>query len=267
MGKIPGLLLHFGGKATKICFIPRKKEASAVDRRALAAAFPVTLPVLMGYLSIGIAFGLMLQGIGYNFIWAFFMSLTIYAGSGQYLAVTLLGSAAGLGTIAVMTLLINFRHLVYGLSMLEKFRGMGWRKLYMIFSLTDETYALLAGTPAPVGVDPRNFYFSVALLDQMYWIAGSVIGGIAGGMLEGVISIEGIDFAMTALFVVIAVDQWKAYRKHLPVFLGLGCTLVCLAVIGAEQMLLPALGLIVLALLVLRSRLEDRAEEEEVDAP
>ena len=267
MGKIPGLLLHFGGKATKICFIPRKKEASAVDRRALAAAFPVTLPVLMGYLSIGIAFGLMLQGIGYNFIWAFFMSLTIYAGSGQYLAVTLLGSAAGLGTIAVMTLLINFRHLVYGLSMLEKFRGMGWRKLYMIFSLTDETYALLAGTPAPVGVDPKNFYFSVALLDQLYWIAGSVIGGIAGGMLEGVISIEGIDFAMTALFVVIAVDQWKAYRKHLPVFLGLGCTLVCLAVIGAEQMLLPALGLIVLALLVLRSRLEDRAEGEEVDAP
>lgn len=267
MGKIPGLLLHFGGKAPKICFIPRKKEASAVDRRALAAAFPVTLPVLMGYLSIGIAFGLMLQGIGYNFIWAFFMSLTIYAGSGQYLAVTLLGSAAGLGTIAVMTLLINFRHLVYGLSMLEKFRGMGWRKLYMIFSLTDETYALLAGTPAPVGVDPRNFYFSVALLDQLYWIAGSVIGGIAGGMLEGVISIEGIDFAMTALFVVIAVDQWKAYRKHLPVFLGLGCTLVCLAVIGAEQMLLPALGLIVLALLVLRSRLEDRAEEEGVDAP
>ncbi len=267
MGKIPGLLLHFGEKATKICFIPRKKEASAVDRRALAAAFPVTLPVLMGYLSIGIAFGLMLQGIGYNFIWAFFMSLTIYAGSGQYLAVTLLGSAAGLGTIAVMTLLINFRHLVYGLSMLEKFRGMGWRKLYMIFSLTDETYALLAGTPAPVGVDPRNFYFSVALLDQLYWIAGSVIGGIAGGMLEGVISIEGIDFAMTALFVVIAVDQWKAYRKHLPVFLGLGCTLVCLVVIGAEQMLLPALGLIVLALLVLRSRLEDRAEEEEVDAP
>ena len=118
-----------------------------------------------------------------------------------------------------------------------------------------------------MGVDPRNFYFSVALLDQLYWIAGSVIGGIAGGMLEGVISIEGIDFAMTALFVVIAVDQWKAYRKHLPVFLGLGCTLVCLVVIGAEQMLLPALGLIVLALLVLRSRLEDRAEEEEVDAP
>ena len=119
-----------------------------MDRKALSAAFPVTVPVLMGYLAIGIAFGLMLQEIGYNFIWAFFMSLTIYAGSGQYLGVTLLGAAASLGTVAVMTLLINFRHLVYGLSMLEKFRGMGPRKLYMIFSLTDEaemgvTYAAI----------------------------------------------------------------------------------------------------------------------------
>ena len=238
-----------------------------MDRKTLAAAFPYTIPVLMGYLSIGIVFGWMMSAIGYGPLWSVAMSATIYAGSGQYLGVDLLKNATPLADVAFLTLVINFRHLVYGLSMLEKFKGMGWRKLYMIFSLTDETYALLAGTPAPVGVDPRNFYFSVALLDQLYWIAGSVIGGIAGGMLEGVISIEGIDFAMTALFVVIAVDQWKAYRKHLPVFLGLGCTLVCLAVIGAEQMLLPALGLIVLALLVLRSRLEDRAEGEEVDAP
>ena len=110
-----------------------------MNRKALAAAFPVTLPVLMGYLSIGIAFGLMLERVGFNFIWAFFMSLTIYAGSGQYLGVELLATAAGLGTVAVMTLLINFRHLVYGLSMLEKFRGMGWRKFYMIFSLSYAT--------------------------------------------------------------------------------------------------------------------------------
>lgn len=154
-----------------------------MDRKALSAAFPVTVPVLMGYLAIGIAFGLMLQEIGYNFIWAFFMSLTIYAGSGQYLGVTLLGAAASLGTVAVMTLLINFRHLVYGLSMLEKFRGMGPRKLYMIFSLTDETYALLSSARAPVGVDPRNFYFAIALLDQSYWILGSVIGAVAGALI------------------------------------------------------------------------------------
>lgn len=231
-----------------------------MNRKALSAAFPVTLPVLMGYLSIGIAFGLMLERAGFNFIWSFFMSLTIYAGSGQYLGVELLATAASFTTVAVMTLLINFRHLVYGLSMLEKFRGMGLRKFYMVFSLTDETYALLAGASVPVGVSPKDFYFSVALLDQLYWVAGSVIGGVAGGLLT--IDITGIDFAMTALFVVIAVDQWKAYQRHLPAFLGAGCTLVFLALIGQQQMLLPSLGVIVVVLLLLRSRLEEKDGEE-----
>ena len=243
-----------------------------MDRKALSAAFPVTLPVLMGYLSIGIAFGLMLEKAGFNFIWAFFMSLTIYAGSGQYLGVSLLATAASLGTVAVMILLINFRHLVYGLSMLEKFRGMGWRKLYMIFSLTDETYALLAGAAVPVGVDPKNYYFSTAVLDQIYWMAGSVIGGVAGGLLAGKIDITGIDFAMTALFVVIAVEQWQSYRRHLPAFLGAGCTVLFLIIVpalwglGQQQMLLVSLGVIVVLLLALRSRLENRTEGEEVAA-
>ena len=235
-----------------------------MDRKSLAAAFPVTVPVLMGYLAIGMAFGFMLQAIGYNFIWAFFMSLTIYAGSGQYLGVSLLSSAAALSTVAVMTLLINFRHLVYGLSMLEKFRGMGLRKFYMIFSLTDETYALLSSVQPPVGVDSRNFYFSIALLDQSYWILGSVIGAVAGALLP--IDTTGIDFAMTALFVVIAVDQWSAYKRHLPALLGAGVTLLSLFLVGAENMLLPALGVIVLVLLLLRQRLDERgtaAGEEE----
>lgn len=235
-----------------------------MDRKSLAAAFPVTVPVLMGYLAIGMAFGFMLQAIGYNFIWAFFMSLTIYAGSGQYLGVSLLSSAAALSTVAVMTLLINFRHLVYGLSMLEKFRGMGLRKFYMIFSLTDETYALLSSVQPPVGVDPRNFYFSIALLDQSYWILGSVIGAVAGALLP--VDTTGIDFAMTALFVVIAVDQWSAYKRHLPALLGAGVTLLSLFLVGAENMLLPALGVIVLVLLLLRQRLDERgtaAGEEE----
>ena len=234
-----------------------------MDRKALAAAFPVTVPVLMGYLAIGMAFGFMLQAIGYNFIWAFFMSLTIYAGSGQYLGVSLLASAAALGTVALMTLLINFRHLVYGLSMLEKFRGMGWRKFYMIFSLTDETYALLSSAQAPVGVNPKNFYFAIALLDQSYWIIGSVIGAVAGEILP--ISTEGIDFAMTALFVVIAVDQWKAYRKHLPALIGGAVTIVCLLILGQifgqQQMLIVSLAVIVALMLALRDRLEEKEGE------
>ena len=150
--------------------------------------------------------------------------------------------------------------------MLEKFRGMGWRKFYMIFSLTDETYALLAGAAVPVGVSPKDFYFAVAILDHLYWIAGSVIGGVAGGLLS--LDITGIDFAMTALFVVIAVDQWKAVREHLPALLGAGCTLLFLILVGEEQMLLPALGAIVAALLLLRPRLEKEQETagKEADA-
>lgn len=208
----------------------------------------------MGYLAIGMAFGFMLQAIGYNFIWAFFMSVTIYAGSGQYLGVQLLNTHAALGTVALMTLLINFRHLVYGLSMLEKFRGMGLRKFYMIFSLTDETYALLSSVQAPAGVDPRSFYFFIALLDHSYWILGSVIGAVAGALLP--IDTTGIDFAMTALFVVIAVDQWKAYKNHLPALLGAGVTLLSLTLVGADSMLLPALAVIVGILLLLRGRLD-----------
>lgn len=232
-----------------------------MNRTSLAAAFPVTVPVLMGYLAIGMAFGLMLQSIGYGVGWAFLMSLTIYAGSGQYLGVSLLASGAPLTQVAFLTLMINFRHLVYGLSMLEKFRGMGLRKLYMMFSLTDETYALLSSAEAPEGVDEHAFYFSVAFLDHSYWILGSVIGSLVGTALG--FDTTGVDFAMTALFLVIAVGQWKAAGSHLPALLGIAATLLSLWAVGAEDMLLPALGLIIMTLVVLRPRLERQAEHTE----
>ena len=233
-----------------------------MNRKTIAAAFPYTVPVLMGYLSIGIVFGWMMSAAGYVPLWSALMSMTIYAGSGQYLGVSLLSTAAPLADVALLTLIINFRHLVYGLSMLEKFRGMGARKWYMMFSLTDETYALLAGVEAPEGVEPRDFYFAIALLDQLYWIAGSVIGAVAGALIT--INTQGIDFAMTALFLVIAVEQWQSASRHLPVFLGAGGTLVCLLALGAEngQFLIPALGILVAGLLLLRPYWE--REEERV---
>ena len=233
-----------------------------MNRKTIAAAFPYTVPVLMGYLSIGIVFGWMMSAAGYVPLWSALMSMTIYAGSGQYLGVSLLSTAAPLADVALLTLIINFRHLVYGLSMLEKFRGMGARKWYMMFSLTDETYALLAGVEVPEGVEPRDFYFAIALLDQLYWIAGSVIGAVAGALIT--INTQGIDFAMTALFLVIAVEQWQSASRHLPVFLGAGGTLVCLLALGAEngQFLIPALGILVAGLLLLRPYLE--REEEKV---
>lgn len=228
-----------------------------MNRKTLAAAFPHTVPVLMGYLSIGIVFGWMMSAAGFPPLWSAVMSLTIYAGSGQYLGVDLLADAAPLADVAFLTLIINFRHLVYGLSMLEKFRGIkGPRKLYMIFALTDETYALLSGVQPPEGVEAKDFYFAISLLDHLYWIAGSVLGAVAGALIT--IDTEGIDFAMTALFIVIAVEQWESHDRHFPVFLGAGGTLLSLLFLGPEggRFLIPALAILVGGLLLARPKLD-----------
>lgn len=257
----------FAGEPTQtpLNFYNGVKET--VNRKTLLAAFHTTIPVLMGYLAIGMAFGLMLQSVGYGVGWAFLMSLAIYAGSGQYLGVSLLAAGVPLAQTAFLTLMINFRHLVYGLSMLEKFRGMGKRKLYMIFSLTDETYALLSAAKAPEGVEEHDYYFAIALLDHSYWILGSVFGSVLGAALG--FDTTGVDFAMTALFLVIAVGQWRSVGSHLPALLGAAATLVSLLAVGAEDMLLPALGVIVLVLTLMRPRLaqtDGKAEEREEKA-
>ena len=218
-----------------------------MDRKTLKAAFPATVPVLMGYLAIGMAFGLMLQSEGYGVGWAILMSMTIYAGSGQYLGVSLLATGATLGQTAFLTLMVNFRHLVYGLSMLEKFRGMGRRKLYMIFSLTDETYSLFFVTKVPKDVKEEQFLFAIAVLDQSYWIIGSGIGALLGNVLP--FSAEGIDFAMTALFVVIMVEQWMEKQNRPSVVIGLVCGLVCRLVFGADNFILPTMICVMVILL------------------
>ena len=235
--------------------------------KTLMRAFPVTVPVLMGYLSIGMAFGLMLQAVGYGPVWAVFMSLIIYAGSGQYLGCTLLATAAPLPQVAMLTLLLNFRHMFYGLSLLDKFRGTGWRKPYMIFALTDETYALMTSVAPPEDVDPADYYFSIALLDHSYWILGSLIGATIGALVK--FDTTGIDFAMTALFTVIAVEQWKAagkgLRKHLPALIGFACTIASVVVtrmLSSDNMLIPALIAICILLLTLRGQLEETGKEE-----
>ena len=222
-------------------------------KKAFRPAFSVTIPVLCGYLFIGLAFGVMLRDIGFAPPWAFFSSLLIYAGSGQYLLVSLLAANASLVTVAAMTLLLNCRHIFYGLSFLEAFHQMGGRKWYMIFSLTDETYSLLCSLKTPEGIDPNAMRFWIAILDHSYWIAGSVLGAVIGGMLP--FDSTGIDFAMTALFTVIFVEQWMSAKCHVPAFLGLGAAAVSLAILGPDNFILPAMVAICVMLAALRGRL------------
>ncbi len=228
-------------------------------KQAIKAAFPVTIPVLLGYLSIGIAFGLLFENAGYNFIWAFFTSLTVYAGAMQFIAVSFFHGGIGLLQIAIMTLVVNFRHVFYGLSFLDRFSGMGKKKWYMVFALTDETYSLLCGRKAPDNVDEKKFYFCVALLNQSYWVLGSVIGSLAGSMIT--FDTTGMDFAMTALFIVIFLDQWKAYPSHIPALIGLGGTVAVLLVIGPGNLVIPSMILITAALMLVRKQLEGKKIE------
>lgn len=209
---------------------------------------------MVGYLFLGVAFGVLLQKNGYGVFWAILMSAVIYAGSMQFLAINFLTPGVGVLSIIFMTLMVNIRHIFYGLSMLERFRGTGKKKPYLIFSLTDETFSLLCSADPPQGVDRGLFYFFISLLDQVYWVAGSALGGLAGALLS--FNTKGIDFAMTALFVVIFVNQWRESKQHLPALCGLGLTALCLLVFGADNFLLPALLLILAALLLCRRRLE-----------
>lgn len=227
-------------------------------KKALRPAFAATVPVLCGYLFIGLAFGVMLRDAGFGAPWAFLCSLSIYAGSGQYLLVSLISANASLTTVAVMTLLLNCRHIFYGLSFLEQFRAMGKAMPYMVFSLTDETYSLLCSLKTPEDVDPKAMRLTVAVLDHVYWIAGSVIGGLLGGVLP--FDSTGIDFAMTALFVVIFIEQWKGSKCHIPAFIGFGCAAVGLFLLGAQQFILPSLLAVSILLLVFRKTIEQEAE-------
>lgn len=215
--------------------------------REIRFAFTQTIPVLLGYIFLGIAFGLLLQDAGYSFWWAFFCSLVIYAGSMQFVLVTLLTGGVSLIYAAVMTLFINGRHIFYGLSFIEKFRKMGSAYPYMIFSLTDETYSVLCSLKVPDRMSEKRVSFLIALFDHSYWIIGSVLGAVIGELIT--FDTRGIDFSMTALFVVIVLNQWMESREHRPAIIGAVIGIVCLFLFGADKFLLPALTITALALL------------------
>ena len=223
--------------------------------KTLKAAFFATMPVLMGYAAIGFAFGVLIGAGGYSGFWAGIMSLCIYGGALQYLAVDWFIHGVTIAQVITVSIIINIRHILYGLTLFDKLRGLGPLKPYTIFSLTDETYALLSSTQAPVGVNEKLYYFFIGALNHSYWIIFSMIGAFFGSVIT--FDVTGMEFAMTALFIAIAVEQWQNFPTKKPALIGFACTLIATVFFAPEQILIVSMILILISLFSCRSMIEE----------
>ena len=215
-------------------------------KRLLRTAFLDTLPVMAGYVFLGFGFGILMQQSGFGVLWAVAMSLFIYAGSMQYVAVSLLTSGASLLTAALTAFVVNARHLFYGISMIDTYKDSGKKKPYLIFGLTDETYSLVSQTQHR----ETGYCFWVTLLDHCYWVLGTLLGGLVGTVLR--INYEGVEFALTALFVTIFVEQWLSTKKHGPAIVGVAATTLSLLIFGKDVFLIPSMAAIAACLMIMR---------------
>lgn len=229
-----------------------------MNKTALRTTFRDTIPVLTGYVFLGFGFGILMHQNGFGFLWAAAMSLFIYAGSMQYVGVTLLSGGVGLLTAALTTLLVNARHLFYGISMIDAYKGAGKKKPYLIFALTDETYSLVSQAQPPDGMSRLRYCFLVSLFDQCYWVTGTILGSLAGSLLP--IDFTGIEFVLTALFVTIFVEQWLSTKNHRPAVIGVASTVLCLLIFGKDIFLIPSMAAIALILTISRKSGKEEAE-------
>jgi 4-azaleucine resistance transporter AzlC len=220
---------------------------------ALAPAFAASVPVLLGYVAIGLAFGLLLVKSGQPWWLATVMSLVVYAGAAQFMAVGLLASGTSIAEMAVLTFVINARHMVYGLSLLDRYGACKRFKAYLVFALTDETYGILTTVEPPSGVDREAFYATVSALDQSYWVLGSTVGALVGGVLP--FDTKGIEFALTALFIVLLVEQMRAVRRAAPYLVATAASGAALLVVGPANFLIAAILASIVGILPFRKSL------------
>ena len=224
--------------------------------KALKAAFPQTIPIFTGFWFLGMAYGIYMNASGFSFVYPLCMSLLIYGGSLEFVAVEMLLSPFAPLQTFIMALLIQARHLFYGLSMLDKFKGLGWKKYYLIFGMCDETFSVNCSADIPEDIDRGWFYFWITLLNQFYWSAAATTGGIVGSLLK--IDTSGISFVMTAMFVVIFLEQWLKEKEHSASLIGLAVSVLCLVVFGPDSFMVPTMVLIVGLLALLRKPLEKK---------
>lgn len=230
--------------------------------RALRAAAPQTIPVLAGYFVLGMGYGIYVQSLGLPVWMPMLMGTVVYGGSLEFVLASLLLSAFSPLSAFLMALMIQARHLFYGLAMLERYKGYGLRSFYMIFAMSDETFSITCSAEPPEGVDRGWFMFFITLLDQCYWVASAGLGAVVGSVLP--FSTEGVDFVMTAMFTVIFLNQWEKDRQHYSALIGLAAPLACLVFFGSGSFLLPSMGCILILLLALRKPIE-KAEGTEAE--
>ena len=226
--------------------------------KALKAAFPHTIPILTGFMFLGMAYGIIMKSKGYHIGWTVLFSLITFAGSAQYVAITFLTSAFNPISALLMTVMVNARHFFYGISMLEKYQETGKYRPYLIFGLCDETFSIVCTTKPPKGINETWFFVFITLLNHSYWVVGSAIGGLLGSMIS--FDIKGLDFVLTALFVVIFISQWKSQKDHKPALCGVACAVFCLTIFGPNNFIIPSMVAILLILTGLRKTYPDQSD-------
>lgn len=226
--------------------------------KALKAAFPHTIPIFAGFWFLGMTYGIYMNASGFLFWYPMVMSAAIFAGSMEFITANMLLGAFDPIQAFLMTLMVNARHIFYGISMLDKFKGMGWKKIYLIFGMCDETFSVNYSVDAPEGVDKGWFMFFVTLLNQLYWVSGATLGAIFGTVIK--FSLAGIDFAMTAMFAVIFLEQWLSEKNHASSVIGLAVSVLSLIIFGADSFIIPAMAAILLILTLSRKALEKKEE-------
>jgi 4-azaleucine resistance transporter AzlC len=231
-----------------------------MKKKALKAAFPYTIPIFAGFWFLGLAYGIYMNVSGFSFVYPMMMSLIIFGGSLEFVAVEMLLSPFAPVQTLIMTLLIQARHLFYGISMLGKFKDMGWKKFYLIFGMCDETFSINYTAKIPDDVDKGWFMFFVTLLNHLYWVSGATIGGLVGSLIH--FDTNGISFVMTAMFVVIFLEQWLKEKHHISAYIGLGASLACLVLFGADSFMIPTMVMIITLLAVFRKPLEKMEVDE-----
>lgn len=223
---------------------------------ALSAAFKVSLPIMAGYGFLGLTYGIYMHELGFSFVYPLLLAVTVYAGSAEFLVGNmLLGSFSPLQTF-FMVLMVNARHLFYGLSMLDRYKGMGWKKFFLIFGMSDETFALNSSTSVPEGVDRGWFLLLTTWLDETYWVVGATLGGLVGPLLT--FDLRGLEFVLTAMFTAIFVDNWLRERSHISSVAGLALTGMCLVMFGADRFIIPSMAVILVFLTLMRGKLEGK---------